>query len=154
MKHISIILFLSLFLSSCSDNLRSEEDGYLIFGTFNFFCQSDCSEFYKIENGQLFADNGDEFVDSETLEFNENPMEEAKYLVGKVALDMFPDSLVGSTEMTFGCPGCVDQGTILVVYNDGTETSEWQIDPFENALPNFLKDYVSEIKKALELLEK
>ena len=154
MKHISIVLFLSLFLTSCSDNLRLEEDSYLIFGTFNFFCQTDCSEFYKIENEQLFADNGDKFVNSATLEFDENPLKDTKYLVGKVALDMFPDSLLDSTETSFGCPGCVDQGSILVVYHDGTKTNEWQIDPFIEALPGFLKDYVSELKNALEILSK
>ena len=111
----------SLFLSvACSDSNLEEnteaDDTFLIFGVYHGFCIGDCWRLFKLENGQLFADNFDFPVDG-VITFSNMPMSDAQYQDALVLKDI-PDDVTGSDKDIYGCPDCADQGGYYLEFLD------------------------------------
>ncbi len=152
MKSVFVLIAGFIFMS-CNDHLRLEDEGYIIFGVYNGFCVIDCTDLYKIKDGQVYGETNDYFTSLEELKFSDDPLVESSYLKAKVVVDDFPDKLLDEKENVFGCPGCHDQDIVLVVYNDGSETWEWTLDTDQNAIPAYLETYVQLIKETVAELK-
>ncbi len=154
MKNITILLFASLILFSCTkDEFKLEENDYLIFGIYNGFCMGNCTSLFKIDNLQLLEDNMSTFVPGEELLFKEDPLSDSKYELAYTAFEEIPQELKNHMDKSFGCPGCVDQDIIYLQYFDGADTYEWQVDTDTDALPEFLVPYTKKIVEIVDQLK-
>jgi hypothetical protein len=99
MKYLLLCCFPFLFLSACDDDdqykyivvLNSDED-YLIFGHYGFECLGSCITVYKLQAGQLFADNL-EYGFPEPDDFQTTPLSAADFQVAQVLSNEFPEEL-------------------------------------------------------------
>ncbi len=155
MKYLILALAVFLVLSSCTkDPIRLEEEQFLIFGTYSSFCLGNCTSLFKLENGQVFADDLSVFYPGEELKFEEVALSDAKYQLSIKAFEDLPENLLAGNEKSFGCPGCLDQDVIFLRYYDGMEVREWQLDTDPDVLPDYLKDYSQEIVEIVKALLK
>jgi len=152
MKNLTLLLLAVSLFFSCEKTEKLQGDEYFIFGTYNGFCVQNCTTLFKLEGGHLFADKMDKFIPGDELQFEENALSEDKF---KLASDVFvdlPDKLQDTLEKSFGCPGCVDQDIILLVYFDGSDRMEWTVDTDIEMLPDYLQDYAQEIQDLVLVL--
>ena len=152
MKKIFLLLGLSMFIWSCEKAAKLENDEYLVFGKFNGFCASNCTTLFKIEGGKLYADDMDRYLPGDDLVFESDPLPAEKYEEALKLYQDIPDKLKETTEMSFGCPGCVDQDIILLRYFDGADKKEWQVDSDIESNPEYLQDYAAEVLEVIEKL--
>jgi len=147
-----IIVLFSIFISCEKENFTLEGEEYLIFGTYNGFCQGNCTSLFKINQEQLLSDDMSTFVPGETVKFEEAPLSKDKYDVAYEAFDRLPDELNETMDKSFGCPGCVDQDIIYLEYFDGVETHIWQVDTQVEDLPGYLVDYADRLVRIVGIL--
>ena len=163
----SIILFLtfvvlSVAFSGCAHldpyfNLPDdgEEDTVLVFGTYYGFCLGDCTHLYKLEDGQLFGDQGIDnlylYADRE-LPFQSEARPGEDYDRARILLDEFPNDLLGEEEETLGIPDAYDQGGIYLELRRGEATNRWYLDTNVEALPDYVQDYATMVKAIVEQL--
>ncbi len=124
-KNILFAFFLTFLACSQADNT---EDEYLIFGRFNGFCRSNCTDIYKMENGNIYADLLDQAI-IDQLSFSDKPLGQDKYDTAKSLLPNIPKELEDLSPMTLGCPDCYDQGTYIVEFRRSTGLKRFLIDP-------------------------
>jgi ferredoxin len=151
MKKLLLFFFGLVLFTACEKVEELQDDEYFIFGTYNGFCGQNCTTLFKVEDESLFADDLDRYWPGQELKFEEVPLSEDKYNLAKDAFEKLPTKLLDSSEMSFGCPGCVDQDIILLVYFDGADEQIWQVDTDIDMIPEYLQDYASDI---LELVNK
>lgn len=155
MKSFTLVLCAFMFLLSCEkDAFKLEKDQYLVFGTYNGYCQGNCTWLYKIDHKRLFADDMSTFVPGEDLKFEENALSKEKYDMAYEAFDKLPEELQETMDVSFGCPGCVDQDIIYLEYFDGADLYEWVVDTEKDALPKYLQEYAGKILEVVQELLK
>lgn len=154
MKYLLLCFFPLLFLLSCDDDeqltTNSKED-YLIFGRYGFQCFGNCITVYKLQAGQLFADDL-EYGFPEADDFQTTPLSDTQFQIAEVLSDEFPEELLETEQRIFGCPDCADQGGFyLSLKRNGTVTT-WQIDTDDvDQTPGILA-YKARIAEVLEAL--
>lgn len=144
--------FLVLLTTACITCIEptstTTEDGYLIFGVFYGRCSEDCTTLFKIEDKKLYADAiFEQYAAIDTLLlFQTIPLPNEKYQLATQLETTFPMSLL-QEEQVIGMPNVVDQGTVLIEYNDGTITKRWYIDPNTSTLPAYLQPYIESVQE-------
>ena len=149
-----IITFLSLltlsFLSCTSEQeptMETSEDIF-IFGSYNGFCQGNCTHLFRLEDDQVFRDEVD-FFDADNLQFSDTSEAELK----EVALRLrgaFPSLLIASDQEEYGCLGCSDQSILFLQMGEGDEMRTWKLDSFvQEEWDQELKDYVQLLVREL-----
>ncbi len=146
MKKIVFILALPFLISfsSCTEgetNGVQIEEGTFIFGSFNGFCQGNCTHLFKYENGQVFRDEMDRF-DEDNFTFSSDAEDDIKEIAQRLFSE-FPEFLKDSEQKVYGCPGCTDQSTLYIRLGESESVQSWRLDSFEQEdWPQELKDYV------------
>jgi hypothetical protein len=161
-----LCLSLALILTNCADDItRSDNDEcdcyYLteatdafVFGKYFGFCQGEqCTNLYKLQNGQLFADDMERLMHPDDLVFQPEPLSEDKYATAKAILDSLPTALFEEPSETIGCPDCADQGGYFIEWRTSGETQRWYLDANKNNLPEYLVSYAQQIDEVLAALK-
>ena len=143
-----------MLISCAKDPIKLENEQFLIFGTYNGLCPGNCTSLFKLENGEVYADDFDFFQPTADFTFEETALEAEKYQIASQAYEELPEKLLAASEKSFGCPGCLDQEIIFLSYFDGAEHTDWQVDSDVDALPDYLKDYAVKIMEIVEALGK
>ena len=104
-----------------------DKDDYLIFGIYHGECLGDCLRLFKLENGQLFADDRD-WGFERPIPFMTTPLDESAYHLAEPLFTGFPEALLESDQRTYGCPDCADQGGYYLELRDGGKVNIWHID--------------------------
>jgi hypothetical protein len=154
MKNSFLFLFAFALILSCEKADKLEDNEYFIFGVYNGYCSENCSTLFKIEDEKLFADDVDAYYPGQELKFKDVPLSSSKYDFAIDAFENIPERLLNGSEMSFGCPGCVDQDIILLVYFDGSDEEIWTVDTDIDVLPDYLMSYAEEILTLVGELEK
>lgn len=149
---MAIILISSL--SNCSSEEEDDLTGtseYLVFGVYHNFCIGDCWHLYKIENGELYADNFDHIKDGE-IKFQSVPLDKSLYSEALTLVPIPADVTASETE-TYGCPDCADQGGYYLEFiQEGTK----RIVYFDTRYMDFenkeIVAYLDQMKAVLEIL--
>ena len=157
MKYLRYFLLgISLLLLSCQDKqvdpIVLEDSDHLIFGRFVGRCLTpSCNPYYKLTNQQLYKDripynnSGDNF--DFVLQSNSD-FQKVKDLTNSL-----PQQLLSSSETTFGCPNCTDQGGFYVQYfKEGASPKTWYIDPYRDEIPSYLHNFIDEVEESIDLL--
>lgn len=153
MKNLVLVIFAIILLFSCEKVEKLEGEEYFIFGVYNGFCSVDCTALFKLEDQRLLADDIDVYFADTELKFEEEGLEAEKYDLANEVFEQLPSELLETSEKSFGCPGCVDQDIILLIYFDGSEKMEWQVDTDVDQLPDYLQGYAQEIQDLVEELQ-
>ncbi|MEE9373257.1 MAG: hypothetical protein V3V00_09415 [Saprospiraceae bacterium] len=153
-KFAFFLLALFIGLISCSDADNPEivnPEGTFIFGSYNGFCQGNCTHLFKYEEGEVFRDEMDKF-EINKLMFSETSEAELTTVAQRI-FEALPSVLTTSTQETYGCPGCADQSTLFVQMGLAEGTKTWYLDSFEQEdWPQELKDYVKLLVKELDTI--
>ncbi|MDN5200173.1 hypothetical protein QQ008_02345 [Fulvivirgaceae bacterium BMA10] len=160
MKKTLFLLMISTFLliniscqeqDCCVSPEKESKIDMLIFGKYAGFCMGNCTRLFKIEGNKLFADDVDRGVPDE-VPFQSNPLSDAQYQKAKELISNFPTSLITSSEKTFGCPDCADQGGFYIEVKYDGKIHKWNVDTSEDALPDYLVTYTRNINEVMKSL--
>ncbi len=159
MKKSMIFLFAVLSFAACKDaditvqELETNSDDYMIFGTYHGFCMGDCTHLYKLEKGKLYPDAVERVYPSaeqrDSLIFSETPLAQELYALAKTLRDSIPNELLTTEEERIGCPDCADQGGIYIEIKIGDTIKSWNIDTQESSLPAYLIPYTRKVKEVM-----
>ena len=145
------LIFSSTYgLFSCSDGDEDSEktEETFIFGIFNGFCIGNCAHLFLFTDGEVFRDEIDKF-ELDSLVFSDIAAPNLTS-VAENLLNNFPSILEESTTDTYGCPGCVDQGTLFLQQRDDDMVRSWFIDPMpQEDWPQELTEFVGLLKEDL-----
>ena len=161
---LALIIFLTslLFWVACGDKEVVEiasTTEYLIVGTYYGFCIGDCVNLFQIVDNQVFGDAVNDNVIPENVPFKNDALGGDSYELAKVLVTGFPDEL-GLVEAdsqgrnVLGCPDCADQGGFYLELKkvDEETAQKWYVDTNEKDLPDYLVDYVRQIRSVMEAL--
>ncbi len=153
LAYLTLIGCLFVLTACKKDKATEAETEYFIFGENYGLCGGDCAFLYKLEDGKLYADEVDRlFNDTNTLTFADEPLAPASYTLGVALQESLPDQLVDNPEDTYGCPDCADQGLIYLEWKTGSNIYKRYLDNAEEELPDWLAEYVQDIKAVLDQL--
>lgn len=154
MNRIAWLIILIITCSNCSKKeilFNANGVEYFTFGIAHGYCIGDCAKFYKIENGQLFADNITTYSGSQ-VSFSSTAMSTIKYELAKPLIENLPMYLINHANTTFGCPDCSDQGGIHVELKQNGVVKTWHIDTFNQHQPDEIKNYITQLITILDQL--
>lgn len=127
----SLFLLLVLFLGCKKDPVAKFAPDYVIFGTSYGECGGDCARLFKLENQNLYPDDGIEYLmqNGGDIPFMTQSLPADKVALAESLKNQIPASLLDEPEEVLGCPDCRDQGTVYIETKTGDQVSRWYIDP-------------------------
>jgi len=147
----------SLFLLSCA---KSDESGdidqeiTLLFGYYKGLVpEGDYSDIYLLNDTQLFLDSLGNYPSNGFYEGEFEKLTESDFQIAQDLISFFPSELFNEVENYVGCPDCADQGGIYVEYERGDLHGFWTIDNQQDALPEYLHEFVDKISEKVTLLD-
>lgn len=128
-----LALVLLLGCKKSETNPTNAEYQYFIFGSYAGECGGNCAAIFKLENQQLFADDGlVYFTGSDNIPFQNTSLSAEKIALAVTLSEQIPNSLFDQPDGLIGCPDCHDQGGYFVeVKLSNGEVRRWNIDPDE-----------------------
>lgn len=152
MRILLIIFAAALVLSSCTKNESDFDAGKdrVEFGTLSLRCISDCIRLYKLEDGKLYGrKNPVRFL--EDLQYGSTPVNVNN--IDKVIdlLNSIPSEILESEE-NYGCPGCVDEPFIYLVFTSEGKERKIKVDTKDYALKGEVKTWVNDFLAAFNEL--
>jgi hypothetical protein len=151
MQRLFLGIFLILTCFSCKKEENTPDGDYLIFGHFYGECIGEqCVETFKITDEGLFEDSTDSYAQNEPFDFV--PLSNDLFEQISGLENAIPAELLASTEDTFGCPDCADQGGIYIAYMVDCTVRKWRIDQDTQAVPEYLHDFMEEVNDAIALI--
>lgn len=150
---ISIIVVL-LGTAACKKHDCNHLDAdYFIFGRAYGMCGGpNCAQFYKIENGRVFADDMDYYTYENVFTFSNAPLSQAKYSIAFQALSTLPAYMTSNPGQTWGCPDCHDQGGLHFAWSENGITHYWHVDTDMNEQPPAIRPYMAQVNDILNQL--
>ena len=164
MKKIPLILVLFSVLSSCGNDDTNSVQDFLIFGHFYAACSGEyCVETFKLTGEKLFEDtiseyyafgnsSSDDFFDFSVLNFNFMEIGNDKFEQTQDLFDWLPTELLNSNTTVFGCPDCVDEGGILIQYQNNGVLKSYLIDQNKDRVPNELHSFIDKVNEKIDIL--
>lgn len=154
--YLLTISLLVLFLACEKNEPIIIEGDFLVFSRFNGFCVGEtCIELFKLTDTQLFEDTADRYAQYPDCANNLVELSKEKFDLVSDLPASIPTELLTAEEdsLVFGCPDCADQGGLLFKYQEDDKIRYWIIDQNKSAVPDYLHDFVEEVKKKIQLLE-
>lgn len=128
-------------------------EDYFVFGRAFGMCGGpNCAQFYKIQNGSMYADNMDYYTENNVFTFSNNPMPALKYSAAVPAMTAFPDYLRRNPDHTWGCPDCHDQGGLHFALSQNGITHFWHVDTDTALQPQAIRPYINQVNQILDQL--
>jgi len=164
MKTVFLLTMVALLGVSCqkeSENLNPQSlestsvaaQNSFVFGKWLGKCsQTDCAEFYKIEDAQLFPDMSSSYNGFQSIDFSKVALSSEKYLLAKSLQDNFPEYLKQRPNRDFGQPNYYDQGAYSIEMMENGTFKYWQIDTDLAALTPEIRPWVEQLKSVLDQL--
>ena len=128
---------------------------YILFGHFYGECIGEqCIEIFKLTNDSLYEDINDEYpnidkaYDGNFKALDNSLFEQIKGLQAQV-----PDELLTTNLRVIGQPDAGDWGGIYFEISSKEQNGFWMIDKMQANLPDYLKPFVTEIEKDIDLIE-
>jgi hypothetical protein len=151
-KFLSVIFIISLFISCAKQSSSPAAENSFVFGIYYGICYDDCADLYKIKDNSLYHDMNTTSLYLSPLIFSTTAMPNNKYLIAKPVQDSFPAYIENSTDTSFGCPDCHDQGMIYIEKTTNSIKKSWTIDTDEPAIPVEIRNYVQQVKAVITQL--
>lgn len=155
MRYSKLTLFAVLIsmmsITACQKDEEVSSDD-LIFGLSYGECTGDCSYLYLLHNGELFADDGVEHFIPDAIPFQSTAEPDSDYQLSKNLLDDFPEQLVSNGQSSYGCPDCLDQGTIYLELRRNGSVYKFELDPDGDSGDPAIDAYGSEVIRVVDLL--
>jgi hypothetical protein len=149
-----VLFFLSFFaiLFSCEKTDVESHDQFIVGLSFGE-CIGDCEHFYKLSNGQLFADDCDFCQAPSGIIFQkENISETSKIERIRDLEEQLPEVLLSSNETVFGCPDCGDWGAIHVLLIKEDSQKHYILDNNIEGNPSELRAFALATRETIQFL--
>jgi hypothetical protein len=156
MKKVLFILLLFLpLLFSCSNEDDEPQIDAFVFGKWNFNCQGNCMQFYKLDQGKLYIDNLNTFRDAPVITYKSAPLD-SKYLpLAEQLRAAFPESYLFPRGNDFvSCPGCIDEGAYYLAFERKSEIIWWQVGKDPVLWPGEIRPFMELLVETLDQLPK
>ena len=143
----------AIFLALCSKEAQNKQSppDYLIFGHYYGHCLGEaCVEIFKLTSDGLFEDTSDSYLSSQ---FEFLPLDTEKYEVARGLKQALPAPLLHSTEASFGCPDCADQGGLYIEISSNGERRNWRIDQDKRMVPGDLHSFLDKVNETIAVLQ-
>lgn len=150
---LSAALFLTAFACKKKTPLPQPIDNaaeYIVFGDGYGECGGDCTHYYMLKDGKLYADSMD--IYSGPALFKVAPLPNTKYLIAQPLIAEFPGYLKNNADTIIGCPDCRDQGIFHFEYKENGLLRRWTVDP--DSIPTQMQTFVQHVSKVLDSLKK
>lgn len=149
MGKIILTLAVTFILISCKKESTTKFDSFT-FGTSYGYCVGNCTSFFLIQDGNLYADDMERLTTP--LKFKTDKLSVDKYNLAKQLQTNFPAYFKQNPNRTFGCPDCADQGSIYIQTTINGKTETWLIDTDPTTQPSEIKSYLSDLRNVLAQL--
>lgn len=153
-----LLLFTFFSAASCNEEkdeptVQNDASEYIVFGDFYGFCSGDeCIRIFKLSDGKLYKDSKQNYPQQGAIYSGTyGPVSSAKTDSIDMLLSGYPLQLLNDTNEVFGCPDCVDQGGMYLEIKTNSSHRSWLFDNVHSALPVYLQDYASDLRKAVDL---
>jgi hypothetical protein len=140
-----------IFISSCTKEKLVTETDYLIFGHFHGECiGEECVLTFKLTDTKLYEDVTHNYSGND-LDFQK--MDHAAFQEVRDLMHYFPLQLLNETDTVIGCPDCRDQGGLFIEYSQNGVVNSWRIDKTKSAVPEYLHEFMDEVKGKIQLIK-
>jgi hypothetical protein len=156
MKKISLILLLilPLFLSCSHEDEEPQVDAF-IFGQWNFNCQGNCMQFYKLDQGKLYIDNLNTFRDAPVITYKSTPLDSRFLTIAEQLKEAFPATYLMPRGNDFvSCPNCIEEGAYYLAFERKSEIIWWQIGKIPEIWPEEIRPFMNQLVQSLDQLPK
>lgn len=143
----------AIFLALCSKEVQFGQKplDYLIFGHFYGHCiGKECVEIFKLTSDGLYENTTDSYLASE---FDFSAMEQDKFDMARELKSAIPVPLFQSTDTTFGCPDCADQGGLYIEISSKGKRQNWRIDQDKRMVPGYLHSFMDKVNQTIESIQ-
>jgi hypothetical protein len=157
MRTLIFLSIVSLLCNACCDEDHGQPtEEFMVFGHFYGECLGEgCVEMYKIENGQLYEDQLDQYPNStgpyvgEWIAFLDHTYDEVSDIIDKMPAELYNES-----DRVLGQPDAGDWGGIYVqTYDPATGANRfWLLDKMESNMPEVYNAFVDEIETKIQLI--
>lgn len=153
MKRFFLILFLSLpLLFSCKEEEEPNVEAF-IFGEWNFFCEGNCIQIYKYDQGELYIDNLNSFRDAPIITYRSTPLASQYNSLAEDLRTSFPETfLLPLGNNLIACPNCIDEGAYYLAFENKTGVLWWQVGKDPSLWPEEIKPFMNKLILALDQL--
>jgi len=155
---VTVILAGSFSCKRIKNPVEPNDSEYIVFGDFYGECTGpDCVQIYKIDKGILYHDTT--HIYPQKLDFYKGKWEkmpDSKQKLINSLIFNFPLQLFSDTGKVFGMPDAYDQGGIYLETNQNNSSigKFWLIDRDPKNLPEYLKDFVMQLRANIMLMRK
>src|SRR5690606_17264175 len=104
---------------------------------------------FKLTDEGLFEDVSDSYL---ATEFEFSPLGAEAFNVARDLQQALPAPLLNSTDSSFGCPDCADQGGLYIEISTNGERRSWRIDQDKSMVPGYLHFYMDKINQVIETI--
>ena len=155
-----MLTLLPLFLQCTKASVEpgSDAPGQFVFGSFFGFCQGEgCIEIFKVERGQLYEDQRDQYpavYGTEPYEGSYALRSSADYALAADLPGQLPEALFDEEEQVLGIPDAGDWGGWYVARRPAGGAWEWRyIDNNLSNVPSYLHGFVEEMRRTVDALQ-
>ncbi|GMQ28120.1 hypothetical protein [Algoriphagus confluentis] len=156
MKRI-LLFFLILipFLTGCNDEDETPEVDAFIFGQWEFFCEGNCMQFYKLDQGRLFIDNLNTFRDAPIITYKAAPLDSRFLSQAEQLRAAFPENYLRPLGNDFvACPNCIEEGAYYLAFENRTGVLWWQVGKNPALWPAEIRPFMELLVQTLDELPK
>lgn len=151
MKRIALLFLLILpLISSCSQEDEESVVDAFIFGTWNFFCEGNCIQIYKYDQGKLFIDNMNSFREAPVITYKSTPLNSNLNAKAEALRAAFPESYLRPLgNSLIACPNCIDEGGYYIAFENQTGVLWWQVGKDQALWPDEIKPFMELMIKTI-----
>lgn len=147
MKRISILLALFLpFFFGCTQEEDEPEVDAFIFGEWNFFCEGNCIQIYKYDQGKLYIDNLNSFREAAIITYKSTPLDARYNSIAEDLLAAFPSEYLRPRgNNLIACPDCVNSGGYYIAFENKSGVLWWQVGKEPALWPEEIKPFMEQV---------
>ena len=154
MKRISLILLiiLPIFFGCKKEEDEPEVDAF-VFGKWNFFCEGNCIQIYKYDQGKLYIDNLNSFRQANTITYKPAPLDAQFNQKAVDLLAAFPnDYMRPRGNNLLACPDCVNSGGYYLAFENKSSVLWWQVGTEPSLWPEEIKPFMDLLLSTIDQL--
>jgi hypothetical protein len=148
---ILFLSFVGFLFTGCTSDQTSDEVSDMVFGIYAPRCVGNCTNLFKVEDGKLFAQVGENRFLTDVI-FDKKAMPQEKYVLAESVLQSIPIAIYSSGNPV-GCPGCVDEPYLYFEFFTVEGNRSVNVDMQMSDLPKDLQPWVTSCVKMIEELK-
>ncbi|MDX5340854.1 MAG: hypothetical protein LPK25_17640 [Cyclobacteriaceae bacterium] len=149
-KLMLLLVWILPLFSSCSQEDEEPAVDAFIFGSWNFFCEGNCIQIYKYDQGKLYIDNMNSFREAPVITYKASALDAQWNAKAEALRDEFPESYLRPLGNTLiACPNCIEEGGYYIAFENQTGVLWWQVGKEPALWPDEIKPFMDLLVKTI-----